>query len=352
MKGPCVGNLAAISAIGFPQLCLQDGPLGIRYAQQVTAFPSGIQTGSTWDTNLMYARGLALGQESKGLGVHVLLGPVAGPLGKIPNAGRNWEGFAADPYLSGIATGLTVEGMQAGGVQACVKHYIGNEQETNRGTINSVIDDRSLHELYLWPFADAVKANVTSVMCAYNKFDGSWSCESNKALTQILKTELDFQGYVVSDWGTAQQTTAGSANAGMDMSMPGDNFGDNKFLWGTALSSAISSGTVPQSRLDDMCKRILAAWYFVGQDTGYPTVTGWTSWNGGKGGPNVQGTHSTIARAIARDGIVLLKNTNNALPLKKPASLAIIGQDAIVNPGGANSCQDRGCDTGTLAMVS
>ena len=99
-----------------------------------------------------------------------------------------------------------------------------------------------------------------------------------------------------------------------------------------------------------MATRILAAWYFLGQDSGYPTVTGWTSWNGGTGGPNVQGTHKTVARAIARDGIVLLKNTNNALPLKKPTSLALIGQDAIVNPAGANACTDRDCDTGTLAM--
>jgi beta-glucosidase len=100
-----------------------------------------------------------------------------------------------------------------------------------------------------------------------------------------------------------------------------------------------------------MVTRILAGWYFLGQDSGYPTVTGWTSWNGGTGGPNVQGTHSTVARAIARDGIVLLKNTKNALPLKKPASLAVIGLDSVVNPNGINSCTDRDCDDGTLAMA-
>ena len=106
-----------------------------------------------------------------------------------------------------------------------------------------------------------------------------------------------------------------------------------------------------QSRVDNMVTRILAGWYFLGQDSGYPTVTGWTSWNGGTGGPDVQGTHSTVARAIARDGIVLLKNTNNALPLKKPASLAVIGLDSVVNPNGINSCTDRDCDDGTLAMA-
>ncbi|MCJ1310080.1 hypothetical protein MMC25_003741 [Agyrium rufum] len=346
-KGPCVGNTAAISSIGYPELCLQDSPLGVRYATGVTAFPAGIQAGATWDTALMYQRGAALGAESKSLGVHVQLGPVAGPLGKNAEGGRNWEGFAADPYLSGIAMQMTISGMQASGVQACAKHYIGNEQELNRNTMSSNIDDRTMHELYLWPFADSVKANVTSVMCSYNKLNSTYACESGALLNSLLKNELDFQGYVVSDW-TAQHTTTGSANAGMDMSMPGDNFGDNNFLWGQALLNAVNSGTVPQSRLDDMCRRILASWYFVGQDSGYP-ATGFSSWTS-NGGPNVQGTHSSVARAIARDGIVMLKNTNNALPLNKPKSLAIVGQDAITNPSGANACVDRGCDTGTLAM--
>ncbi|KAM3083025.1 hypothetical protein ACMFMF_002675 [Clarireedia jacksonii] len=213
-KGPCVGNTAAISSIGWPQFCLQDGPLGVRYAQQVTAFPAGITTGSTWDTSLMYARGYAIGQESKALGVHNQLGPVAGPLGKIPVAGRNWEGFSNDPYLSGEAMRNTVNGMQAAGVQACAKHYLGNEQELNRNTMSANINDRTTHELYLWPFAEAVKANVTSVMCSYNKFNTTWSCENQALLTTLLKNELDFQGYVVSDWA-AQHTTVGSANAGL-----------------------------------------------------------------------------------------------------------------------------------------
>ncbi|KAL5316134.1 hypothetical protein ACEPPN_017012 [Leptodophora sp. 'Broadleaf-Isolate-01'] len=349
MKGPCVGNVAVVAAIGFPELCLQDGPLGVRYAQQVTAFPAGITTGATWDTSLFYAFGNALGAEAKALGVHVQLGPVAGPLGKIPTGGRNWEGFSNDPYLSGVAMANSISGMQAAGVQACAKHYLGNEQERLRDTQSANIDDRTTHELYLWPFAEAVRSNVSSVMCSYNKLNTTWACESKALLTDLLKNELDFQGYVVSDWN-AQHTTAGSANAGMDMSMPGDNFGDNKFLWGTALTNALSSNQVPISRLDDMVTRILAAWYLVGQDTNYPKVTGWTSWNGGKGGPNVQGDHKTLARKIARDGIVLLKNTDGALPLKKPASLAVVGYDSIVNPQGANVCVDRGCNNGTLAM--
>lgn len=100
-----------------------------------------------------------------------------------------------------------------------------------------------------------------------------------------------------------------------------------------------------------MATRILAGWYFLGQDSGYPSQSGWSSWNGGVGGPNVQGDHKNIARIVARDGTVLLKNTNKALPLNKPRSLAIIGEDAINNPAGPNACPDRACDTGTLAMV-
>ncbi|KAL9108088.1 MAG: hypothetical protein Q9227_007063 [Pyrenula ochraceoflavens] len=346
-KGPCVGNTPAISSIGYPQLCLQDGPLGVRYPSGVTAFPAGVQAASTWDINLINQRGAFLGAESKAKGVHVQLGPVAGPLGKIPEGGRGWEGFSVDPYLTGIAMAQTISGMQRSGVQACAKHYIGNEQELNRETMSSNIDDRTLHELYLWPFADAVKANVASVMCSYNKLNSTWACENDRILNQILKNELDFQGYVMTDWN-AQHSGAASANAGLDMTMPGTDFSGGSVYWGPNLASLVSSGQVPQSRLDNMVTRILAAWYFLGQDAGYPAVS-FNSWNG-QSGPDVQGNHKTVARAIARDGIVLLKNTNNALPLKKPASLAIIGQDAIVNPSGPNACTDRGCDTGTLAM--
>ena len=164
----------------------------------------------------MYARGNALGAESKGVGVNVQLGPVAGPLGKIPEDGRAWEGFSVDPYLNGIAMSETIQGMQDAGVQACAKHYIGNEQETNRNSISSNIDDRTFHEFYLWPFADAVRANVASVMCSYNQLNNSYACENHHTISDILKGELDFQGYVRSDW-TAQQTTNGAANAGMDV---------------------------------------------------------------------------------------------------------------------------------------
>ncbi|KAF3155651.1 hypothetical protein TWF569_009013 [Orbilia oligospora] len=345
-KGPCVGNIAAISSAGFPGLCLQDGPVGVRYASGITAFPAAIHLGATWDKDLMRAQGVAMGEEFRGKGVNIALAPVSGALGKIPQAGRNWEGYSNDPYHAGVGMTEVITGVQSVGVQACAKHYIGNEQERNRETMSSNIDDRTMHELYLWPFADAAKANVATFMCSYNKLNSSWACDNDYALNKLLKGELGFRGQVLSDWNA--KTTTGGATRGLDMTMPGDNFGDNNFVWGQNLLNAVNQGSVSTSRLDDMVKRIFASWYLVGQDQNYPSVS-FNSWNN-NGGGDVSGNHKELARTVAGDGIILLKNVNNALPLKKPASLAIIGRDAINNPAGINSCTDRACNDGTLAM--
>ncbi|KAK0641846.1 glycosyl hydrolase family 3 N terminal domain-containing protein [Cercophora newfieldiana] len=338
-KGPCVGNTARINAINYPQLCLQDGPLGIRFGTGVNAFTPGIQAGSTWDVELIRQRGQYIAAEAKGCGVHVLLGPAPGALGKIPNAGRNWEGFGADPYLQGVAAAVTIEAIQSQGVQAAVKHYIANEQERNRETMSSNVDDRTLHELYLWPFADSVHANVASVMCSYNKVNGTWACENDKIMNGILKTELGFPGYVVSDWNAQHSTNAAAIN-GLDMTMPGSDFNGRNVLWGSALNQAVSSNQVPKARLDDMVKRILAAWYLLKQDSSYPGINLKA---------NVQSNHKENIRAVARDGIVLLKNSG-ILPLSKPKKIALIGSAAVVNPKGRNACVDRGCNDGALGM--
>lgn len=338
-KGPCVGNTAAIGSIGYPQLCLQDGPLGIRFGTGATAFTPGIQAASTWDIELIRQRGQFMGEEAKGCGVHVLLGPVAGPLGKNAQGGRNWEGFGPDPFLTGSAMAATIDGMQSAGTQASAKHFILNEQELNRETMSSTVDDRSMHELYLWPFADAVKAGTASVMCSYNKINGTWACENNGILNNLLKNELGFRGYVMSDWN-AQHTTNGAANSGMDMTMPGSDYNGRTILWGPQLTSAVNDGQVSKTRLDDMARRILAAWYLVGQDKGFPSINIKA---------NVQGNHKDNVRAVARDGIVLLKN-QGILPLKKPSKLALVGSASVVNPQGRNACTDRGCNTGALGM--
>lgn len=157
----------------------------------------------------------------------------------------------------------TVSGAQSSGVQTCTKHYIGNEQELNRnpgtnanGTyvqaVSSNIDDVTMHELYLWPFQEAVKAGTASIMCSYNRINNSYGCQNSKTLNGLLKTELGFQGYVMSDWG-AQHSGVASANAGLDMVMPSST------LWGANLTTAVKNGSVTSSRLDDMATRLVSS---------------------------------------------------------------------------------------------
>lgn len=172
----------------------------MRYVQGATAFAAGIHAASTWDIDLVRERGSFLGAEAKQLGIHVQLGPSAGPLGKFAQGGRNWEGFGSDPYLQGIMMAQTIEGMQEAGVQATAKHFIANEQELNRETMSADVPDRVLRELYVWPFMDAVKSNVAAVMCSYNKINGVWACESDGVMNKLLKDELGFRGYIMSDW--------------------------------------------------------------------------------------------------------------------------------------------------------
>ena len=160
-----VGNTGAVPRLGFPGFCTQDSPLGVRFADYVSAFPAGGTIAASWDRGEFYRRGYQMGVEHRGKGVDVQLGPVVGPLGRNPKGGRNWEGFSPDPILSGIAVAETVKGIQDAGVIACTKHYILNEQEHFRSpgnfedfgfvdAISSNVDDKTLHELYLWPFAD------------------------------------------------------------------------------------------------------------------------------------------------------------------------------------------------------
>lgn len=320
-----------------------------------------------------------MAQEHKGKGITIQLGPVAGPLGRTPEGGRNWEGFSPDPVLTGIAMAETIKGMQDTGVIACAKHYIGNEQEhfrqvgeaaghgyTISESISSNINDRVMHELYLWPFADAVRAGVGSFMCSYSQINNSYGCQNSQTLNKLLKSELGFQGFVMSDWG-AHHSGVSSALAGLDMSMPGDTeFDSGLTFWGSNLTVAILNGTVPEWRLDDMAMRIMAAYFKVGltiEDQPDVNFNAWThdtygfkyayskedyeqvNWH-----VDVRADHNKLIRETASKGTVLLKNNFNALPLKQPKFVAVVGEDAGPNPKGPSGCADRGCDQGTLAM--
>ncbi|KAH7090521.1 glycoside hydrolase superfamily [Paraphoma chrysanthemicola] len=387
----CVGNNGAVPRLKFPSLCLQDGPLGIRFADNITAFPAGITVGATWNKELMYLRGKAHGKEARLKGVHVLLGPAMGPLGRMPAGGRNWEGFGSDPVLQGIAAAQTIKGIQDEGVMATAKHYVLNEQEHFRqawewgipNAISSNVDDRTLHEIYVWPFADSIKAGVTSVMCSYNQVNASYACQNSKLLNGILKDEMGFQGFVQSDW-LAQRAGVASALAGLDVTMPGDGLrwakGDS--LWGPELTKAVLNGSVPIDRLDDMVTRVVASWYQVGQDkwpeNSGPNFSSWTNDRIGKlhtGSPsdtamgvvnqfvNAQGegedAHGHIVRRVAAEGTVLLKNEGRLLPLSRKGwkkgkrqtkyRVGVFGEDARLPHAGINSCPDQSCNDGTLA---
>ena len=384
----CVGNTGPAENVGFPSLCLQDGPLGIRFADHITAFPAGLTVAATWNRDLMYRRGRVLGKEVRGKGVNVLLGPSMGPIGRMPAAGRNWEGFGADPVLEAVGASQTIRGIQDEGVQATAKHFIAQEQEHYRQpmvwgsvqALSSNVDDRTLHELYLWPFAEAVRAGVASVMCSYQQVNNSYACGNAKLMNGILKDELGFQGFVQSDW-LAQRGGVSSALAGLDMTMPGDGlyWADAKSLWGEQLSLAVLNGSVPTERLDDMVTRVVAAWYQLGQDkwdnTG-PNFSSWTdketdliyhsSGEGVRGVVNkfvdVQGSgdeaHGRLVKEIAAEGTILVKNVDGILPLSRDGSpksssgtrlkVGIFGEDAGSGLG-RNECPDRGCNQGTLA---
>ncbi|KAL1894812.1 hypothetical protein Cpir12675_003507 [Ceratocystis pirilliformis] len=392
--GLAVGNTGPAVNVGFPQLALQDGPLGVRFTTNSTAFPAGITVGATWNRDLMYARGKAHGLEARLKGINVLLSPCVGPLGRMPAGGRNWEGFGADPYLQGIAGAETLKGIQSEHVMATVKHFVANEQEHFRqgwewalpNSLSSNVGDRVLHELYAWPFADAIKAGVASIMCSYNMVNNSYACGNSKLLNGILKDEMGFQGFVMSDW-LAQRSGVGSTLAGLDMSMPGDGMAwmDGKSLWGSELSKSVLNGSVPLERINDMVTRIVAAWYQLGQDDETlfdrkgPNFSSWTDEKYGKLAPaspseqelvevnkfvDVQQDHNNLAREVAAEGTVLLKNegilpltrdglTASSSPSDTPWSLgkvriAVFGADA--GPGdGPNVCPDRGCNQGTLA---
>jgi len=371
----CVGNVGAIPRLGFDPLCMQDSPLGIRFADYVSAFPAGGTIAAAWDRGEWYLRGKQMGEEHRGKGVDVQLGPVVGPIGRNPKGGRNWEGFSPDPYLSGIAVADTVRGIQDAGVIACTKHYIGNEQEIFRspgtvaGTfvdaISTNMDDKTLHELYLWPFADAVRAGTGSIMCSYNKANNSQVCQNSYLQNYILKGELGFQGFIMSDWD-AQHSGVASTFAGLDMTMPGDtDFNSGLSFWGPNLTLSIINGTVPEWRIDDAATRIMAAYYYVGRDKASVPVN-FDSWTRDTYGPDnffakngyslinqhidVRAEHFRSIRRTAAKSTVLLKNSG-VLPLKGNEKwTAVFGNDAGENALGPNGCPDRGCDNGTLAM--
>ncbi|KAG1341058.1 hypothetical protein G6F62_005205 [Rhizopus arrhizus] len=330
--GPCVGNSGRTTNPNFPELCLQDSPLGVRFADGVSSGVAGINAAASFDKEAIRRRGEYMGAEFRAKGIHAQLGPSMNMM-RCPTSGRNWEAFGEDPYLVGVASVETINGIQSQGVHSV--H----------------IDERTINEIYLWPFARAVEADVASVMCSYNKLNGIYTCESDYVINKLLKESLGFRGFVQSDW-SATHSTADSANHGLDMTMPGDiTFHSNDSYFGTNLTNAVSSGLVNESRVTDMATRIVAAWYKLGQDQNFPDVN-FDSFRPSKDKHlNVQNDHRIAIRHMGAASTVLLKNKDNILPLREPSirKIAVIGSDAGPNIGGLN-CADHGCNNGSLAQ--
>ncbi|TFK67227.1 glycoside hydrolase family 3 protein [Pluteus cervinus] len=378
--GRCVGNIPPVG--DWPGLCLEDSPLGVRFADFATAFPAGINAAASWNRDLIRERGLLMGREHHDKGVNIALGPMTN-MGRDAQGGRNWEGFGADPYLSGEATYETVLGLQSAGVAACVKHLVGNEQEYKRTISSSNIDDRTMHEVYTHPFMRGVQAGTVSMMCSYNLINNTYACENDKVMNDIIKREYGFQGHILSDWSATHSTM--SAMTGLDMTMPGDiTFDSGDSYFGGNLTSYVRNGKIPEARLDDMTTRILAGWYLMRQDQpSFPAVS-FDAFNPDDDSVNqridVQQDHYKFVRTLGAASTILLKNSNNALPFnggcytnrrrdvngylqddsqqwggsnngcKKLRTLVMIGNDAGPAETGPNGFSDQGGSDGILAM--
>ena len=329
--GACAGNVLPIARLNFTGLCFTDTPNGVGFSTlHSTAYPGAIHIAATWDRNLFYQRAAAMGQEFRGKGINFALGPMMN-IDRNARGGRNWEGYGSDPYLAGENAFAFVQGLQDQGVVATAKHYICNEQETNRlygiedGSIpkgySANLDDKTMHEIYLWPFASSVAAGAGSVMCSFNQINGTPACQNDKAQNRLLKGELEYLGNIMSDWG-ATKTGVESALGGLDLEMPG---GDD--LMGSALAPAVRNGSISQERIDNMVVRIMAPYYLLNQDQGYPSI-------------NLDGNfvkdNDKINHLLANAGMILLKNTDNTLPLDvtDDTCLSIYGEAAAPSTEG------------------
>jgi beta-glucosidase len=306
-----------VERLGIPELSFSDGPHGVRKVADVndfitgslpaTCFPTASCTASTWDVDLIHSMGQALAEECMALGVDVVLGPGTN-MKRTPLCGRNFEYLSEDPYLAGKMAASFINGVQSKGVGTSLKHFATNNQETRRMTISSDIDERTLREIYLPAFESAVKAaQPWTVMCSYNKLNSIYASENHKLLVEILKNEWGFNGFVISDWGAVHDRVA-ALKGGLDLEMPGPRERRVK-----AVVEAVRSGTLSEAVLDDSVGRILGVVLKAAKTT--------------KRGTFNKETHHALARRVAAEGMVLLKN-NGILPLKNQHNIAVVGRSA------------------------
>ncbi|ADU28987.1 glycoside hydrolase family 3 C-terminal domain-containing protein [Evansella cellulosilytica] len=321
--GLCSGlnfwHLKGIERLGIPSVMVTDGPHGLRKQQEgadhlglynsvpSTCFPSAVGLASTWDRKLIYDVGVALGEECQAEDVAVLLGPGAN-IKRSPLCGRNFEYFSEDPYLSTEMAANHIKGVQSQGVGTSLKHFAANNQEHRRMSVDAVIDERTLREIYLASFEGAVKEGQPwTVMCSYNRVNGVYASESERLLTEILRDEWGFEGFVVSDWGAVNERVD-ALKAGLELEMPSSNgLGDKKIV------AAVKDGSLLMETLDQAVERLLTI-IFKYVD------------NKKENASYDKDEHHLLARKVASDGMVLLKNEENVLPLQKDSKIAILGE--------------------------
>lgn len=333
LSGRDFWNTVAIKDRGVPGLCLSDGPHGVRRqaaksdhlglgaSLPATCFPTASAIANSWDPALTERVGRAMGEEAAAQGVDVLLGPGLN-LKRIPLCGRNFEYFSEDPYLSGKLAAGCVRGIQSAGVAACLKHFAANNLELRRQASNSVVDERTLRELYLTGFEIAVRESVPRcVMSAYNQVGGVYANENRMLLTDILRGEWGFQGFVMSDWGGGNDFAAGVL-AGCSLEMPSTGWDSP-----AQLMRAVAEGRVPESAVDARVDELLDVALAV-------------SASAGRGRSFDAAAHHALARDACARSAVLLKNEGGMLPLAAGTRVAMIGalaQNPRIQGGGSSA---------------
>ncbi len=315
-------NTFPIERLGIPALTMTDGPHGVRANQResgrlfgpATSFPTGISFAASWNPELIEQAAVVLAEETRAMGCDILLGPCVNIV-RTPLAGRNFESYSEDPYLAGRIGVAYVKGLQSQNVGASLKHYACNNQEYERMRGNSVVDERTLREIYLPQFEAIVKeAEPWTVMCAYNRINGDYASQNTHLLTEILRDDWGFEGVVVSDWG-ANHTTVESVKGGLDLEMPGP-----AKYYGRLLGEAIFMWQLDEALLDQAVRRLLRMVVLSGKMDDPAMLPA--------GSVNTR-EHQILARQLAEESITLLKN-DGLLPLD-PAmldSIAVIGPNA------------------------
>lgn len=322
-------NIMPVEKLGIPEIHFADGPVGVRNFGKSTSYPATITLAASFDKQMAYNVGKAIGSESRAKNCHVMLGPAMN-IYRMPLCGRNFEYMGEDPYLAGQLSKEYTIGMQKEGVVACAKHYVANNQEFNRHHCSSDMDERTLHEIYLPAFKTTVQeGNVGSVMTAYNLINGIHASEHNYLNNEILKGKWGFDGFIMSDWVSTYDGLA-CAKGGLDLEMPSGAMMNKE-----TLIPAIENGELEESVIDDKIRRILKTY----EEFGFfenPDIS--------KDYELDEAFARKTALEAARGGMVLLKNAENILPLQKDKikKIAVIGPNGypVVSGGGGSSYVD------------